>query len=106
MSGAKSGAESSDKCPACGNVVKLAFCTVCHPPPGPFSGLESMLMSQSTGRLQYIHTLESELERLRAVLVDIARFEPDARDIVANNRWPSTLAIDLAGKARMALEAK
>jgi hypothetical protein len=44
-----------------------------------------------------------EVERLRAALGDIARYEDSAREIVAQNRWPSTLAIDLAGKARLAL---
>lgn len=36
-------------------------------------------------------------------LVTIAAREAEAREIVAQNRWPSTLAIDLAGIARLAL---
>lgn len=46
----------------------------------------------------------AENARLRKALADIARYEQSAREIVAQNRWPSTLAIDLAGKARLALD--
>lgn len=41
---------------------------------------------------------------LEAALREIARRESEAREIVTQNRWPSTLAIDLASQARLALE--
>lgn len=45
----------------------------------------------------------AEIKRLRAALEDIASRESEARDIVKQNRWPSTLAIDMAGMAAMTL---
>jgi len=48
-------------------------------------------------------TLRAEVERLRAALVTIARYEEPAKLIARENRGPSTLAVDLAGMARCAL---